>query len=304
MSKKGRRHCHLPFLHFIADQGGSPAPPAAAAPAARYGLRVEDAVFDAKNLAGGDVDEQGVRAVSDPHISVRRIDQAEVPVSVQPVVARPERDRQVLAIGPLPVVPAIRLSIGRPVIAPLGIAGGLIGTRIEVPVVLVPLRRTVARRIGGPIVAVPLRVLLPVLLATLLAPLLLALAIATLIAGLAVLLTPLLLAMRLAVLAPLLLTLGFAILLGPLLLALGLAVLLSPLLTGLPLAVVLAPLLPALALAALMVLVRPLLLLPSRRGVLLLLPPLRDLLVGSRRRGRGGRAGESRCRDRNQAHAG
>src|SRR6266446_7015459 len=292
MSKKGSRHCHLPFLHFIADQGGSPAPPAAAAPAARYGLRVEDAVFDAKNLAGGDVDEQGVRAVSDPHISVRRIDQAEVPVSVQPVVARPERDRQVLAIGPLPVVPAIRLSIGRPVIAPLGIAGGLIGTRIEVPVVLVPLRRTVARRIGGPIVAVPLRVLLPVLLATLLAPLLLALAIATLIAGLAVLLTPLLL------------TLGFAILLGPLLLALGLAVLLSPLLTGLPLAVVLAPLLPALALAALMVLVRPLLLLPSRRGVLLLLPPLRDLLVGSRRRGRGGRAGESRCRDRNQAHAG
>src|SRR6266478_3801675 len=284
MSKKWRRHCHLPFLHFIADQGGSPAPPAAAAPAARYGLRVEDAVFDAKNLAGGDVDEQGVRAVSDPHISVRRIDQAEVPVSVQPVVARPERDRQVLAIGPLPVVPAIRLSIGRPVIAPLGIAGGLIGTRIEVPVVLVPLRRTVARRIGGPIVAVPLRVLLPVLLATLLAPLLLALA--------------------MAVLAPLLLTLGFAILLGPLLLALGLAVLLSPLLTGLPLAVVLAPLLPALALAALMVLVRPLLLLPLRRGALLLLPPLRDLLVGSRRRGRGGRAGESRCRDRNQAHAG
>src|SRR4029077_6797908 len=104
----------LPFLLVIADQGGSPAPPATAVPAARYGLRGETAVCAAKNFAGGDVGEQRVRAVSDPHISVRRFDQAEVPVSVQPIVARPERDRQGLAIGPLPGVPTIRTVIKLP----------------------------------------------------------------------------------------------------------------------------------------------------------------------------------------------
>jgi hypothetical protein len=46
-------------------------------------LGVEHAVFHAQDLAGRDIDEQGVGTVADPDIAVRRVDQSEVPVDIE-----------------------------------------------------------------------------------------------------------------------------------------------------------------------------------------------------------------------------
>src|SRR4029077_7409756 len=117
-----------------------------------------------ENSAGLDVDEQGVVAVAHPSITVRRVDQSECQCVFQPIFTAPEYDRQGLAVDPTLGVPAPRLHVRSPVIAAFGLPVHLVGARIEVPAILLPLRRAGARLICGPIVTMALLVLLLLLL--------------------------------------------------------------------------------------------------------------------------------------------
>jgi hypothetical protein len=50
----------------------------------------EHSIFDAQDLAGFDVDQQGVGAVAHPYIAVGRVHQSEIPVAGQPITTAPE----------------------------------------------------------------------------------------------------------------------------------------------------------------------------------------------------------------------
>src|SRR4029077_10110198 len=163
--------------------------------------------------------EHGVVAIPHPYIAIGRIDQSEIGVPVEPVLAAPECHRQGLAIDPALVVPAAGLHIVLPVVAVPGVTIDFVGARVEALLVLLPLGRLMARLIGRPVV---MRVLC-MRLAILLAPLLPVLRLPVL--GLPVLRLPILLAPLLPILR---LAIGLisrlAVLLTALWLVLGLSV--------------------------------------------------------------------------------
>jgi hypothetical protein len=127
-------------------------------------ISVEDAVNDTENLAALDIDEQRVHTVLDPNIPVGRIGQPVSVVVVEPVLTAPEGDRQHLAIAPALVAPAGRLHVRLPVVTVRRFPIDLIGARIEILVIFLPLRRLMTGLLGAPIVALALLNVLRLLL--------------------------------------------------------------------------------------------------------------------------------------------
>src|ERR1051326_3132296 len=118
----------------------------------RDDLRKENAVLDAEDQAAFDGKQHGVVAIAHPYVTIGRIDQSEISVSIARILAGPECHRQDPTEGPALVVPTARPPIVLAVIAVFGGSIYFVRPRVEVLLVVLPLRRLMAGLIGCPIV--------------------------------------------------------------------------------------------------------------------------------------------------------
>lgn len=133
---------------------------------------IESAIDDPEDVPIFDADEQGVIIITYPDITVRRVEQAKLPIARQPVVACPVDGRQVLAIDPSTIVPAMWPDIALQAVAVGRHHVAIIRLRVEAATIGLPLRWVVTGLVSAPVVALVLLDMLLLLNLPLIRPLL------------------------------------------------------------------------------------------------------------------------------------